>query len=462
MSTSQEWARYLRQRLTTHPEDFALPHYVKEHPSPKQAAALLHPARCLLFGGQAGGGKSSLGMMASLRGAYRPGASLILRRESVNLTQPGALIPRSHEWLADTDAHWRGDEKTWTFPSGFVLKFGHMEHEDDKHNYQSAEYDTIFFEELTEFTESQFRFMFSRQRKRVGSPNPLRTLAATNPGGVGHEWVAGCWGLGDYEGKPREPSWAFLPSALEDNPGIDAQSYEESLSHLTEFVRRQLRHGDWRTRPKGDLFKTERIVLVNPEEVPAGAEWRFWDLASTEETPSKREDASAGARGRVHRVPSVAVAVGPPTPQGPLILYVTDLRHFRHGPGRVIEEMQAAAESDGTGVRIVIEQEPGASGKTNTWNMQTLALPGYSVTGRPASGGKRSRWVPLEAAVEQGRVRFVRAPWNAKALGELSALTTDEKQDAKNGLHDDIADAIAGLYNECITASTPKVWRPGR
>lgn len=447
MSTSQEWAQYLLRLQRTHPERLRVSGYVREQPSPKQAAALLLPHRCVLFGGAAGGGKSSWLLMEAVRYADQPGAALVVRRESVNLTQPGALIPRSHEWFGGTDAHWRGDEKTWTFPSGWQLKFGHMEHEDDKHNYQSAEYDVVCYEELTEFTETQFRYLFSRQRRRKGSTIPLRTCAGTNPGGGGHEWVASCWGLGDYE-TPAEPEWAFLPSFLEDNPGLDHESYRESLSFLPEFERDKLLHGNWKARPKGNLFKVDRIRFCDESEVPTGGgDARFWDLASTEEDPpGQKSDATAGARGTI----------------ADNVLYVRDLQHARKGPGGVQTLIGDTAAGDGTGCRVVIEQEPGSSGVNNTFTYQNLVLPGFAVEGRPASGAKRSRWTPFEAAIEQKRVVFVRAPWNRRALGELGALTTDEKQDAKNNLHDDIVDALAGLYTHLQSAVAPRVWRPGR
>lgn len=445
MSAAEDWSRY----LAAHPEAagklraLTLPHlsrYVSQVPTPKQLAALLLPHRAILWGGAAGGGKSSWLLMGALQYADSHGAALVVRRQSINLTQPGALIPRSHEWLSGTDAHWRGDEKTWIFPSGFRLKFGHMEHELDKHNYQSAEYDTVCFEELTEFTESQFRYVFSRQRRPAGSTRPIRTLAATNPGNVGHDWVARCWGLGDYEGQASERDWAFLPAVLEDNPHVDREDYLRSLAYLPEHERQQLRHGDWKHRPKGNKFKVDRIKFCNPDEVPnLTTRWRIWDLAATEWDPvmatttkQRRPDATAGARGGMAET----------------TLYVEDLRHFRKGPGGVQAELKAAAEADGPAVQIGIEQEPGSSGKTVIENFRTSILSRFAVEAIAATGAKRTRWLPFEAAMEQGRVVFVRGAWNQVALDEMRVLTTDEAQDTKNHLHDDIVDAMAGLYNK--------------
>ena len=78
---------------------------------------------------------------------------------------------------------------SWRFPSGASLSFGYLDTEADKYRYQSAEYQFIGFDELTQFSESQYTYMFSRLRRLKGSSVPLRMRGASNPGGYGHEWV---------------------------------------------------------------------------------------------------------------------------------------------------------------------------------------------------------------------------------------------------------------------------------
>jgi hypothetical protein len=52
----------------------------------------------------------------------------------------------------------------------------------------------------------------------------------------------------------------FIKSTLEDNPALDQEQYERSLSALDPFEAAQLRHGDWDARPPGDwFFETEHI-----------------------------------------------------------------------------------------------------------------------------------------------------------------------------------------------------------
>lgn len=213
-------------------------------------AYLSLPHREALYGGAAGGGKSDALLMGALQYAGAPGyAALLLRRTYADLSLPEALIPRSHEWLAGTDAHWHETTKTWTFPSGATLTFGYLQHKNDKYRYQSSAFQYIGFDELTQFEEEQYRYLFSRLRRLEGFDVPLRMRAATNPGGVGHEWV--------YERFVVDDARPFLPAKLEDNPYIDEDEYVKSLGELDEITLRQLLDGEWITDPRGKPFQRE-------------------------------------------------------------------------------------------------------------------------------------------------------------------------------------------------------------
>ena len=96
----------------------------------------------------------------------RPGyTAIILRRTYRDLALPGALMDRSKEWLSGTDARWNEIQHAWTFPSGAKLQFGYLEAETDKYRYQGAEFQGIFPDELTQFTETQYTYLFSRLRR---------------------------------------------------------------------------------------------------------------------------------------------------------------------------------------------------------------------------------------------------------------------------------------------------------
>jgi hypothetical protein len=135
--------------------------YIPHRPTFKQMAFLILPQIEALYGGQPAGGKSDALLMGALQYADVPGyAALLLRRTYADLSLPGALMDRAHSWLGGTDARWHEQSKTWTFPSGATLNFGYLETENDKYRYRGPEFQFIGFDELTNFTETQYLFLF--------------------------------------------------------------------------------------------------------------------------------------------------------------------------------------------------------------------------------------------------------------------------------------------------------------
>jgi predicted phage terminase large subunit-like protein len=169
-----------------------------------------------------------------------PGYSaLLLRRTMAELKKSGALLDRSMEWFAGTGAKFNASDHRWRFPSGASLQFGFCESERDVFRYQSDEYQYIGVDEATHFTEFQIRYLFSRLRRRKSIPVPLRYRLASNPGNVGHKFIKARYIT------PGTPGKAFVPAFLADNPGIDRESYIQSLAELDPITNAQLLAGDW-------------------------------------------------------------------------------------------------------------------------------------------------------------------------------------------------------------------------
>ena len=397
-------------------------------PTPHQTEFLCLACREALYGGAAGGGKSDALLMGALQFVDMPGYSSILFRRTYNdLALPGALMDRAMEWLGGTSAHWNSMKHIWTFPSGATLTFGNLEYERDKFRYQSAEFQYIGFDELTQFTELQYRYLFSRLRRLENTFIPLRMRSASNPGNIGHDWVKRRFLT---EGAKHDR--AFIPARLEDNPYLDRAKYVESLNQLDPITRKQYLKGDWSARHGGSIFKREWFTIVN--EAPANIKKvRFWDLAATKPKQGRQPDYTVGA------------LVG--EKQG--IYHVCDIRRMQGSPPEVEALIKQTAQLDGYAVHVFMEQEPGSSGVGQIDYYARQVLKGFTFRGVRSTGPKEERAAPVSSAAEAGNIRLVNGTWINAFLDECEAFPI--------GAHDDQVDAVSGAFQELRSKFEPWV-----
>ena len=129
-------------------------------------------ADILLYGGAAGGGKTSLGIGLALTAHKR---SSIYRREGKQLTPIAEEIIR----IMGTRKGYNSHLNRFNLP-GRNIRLGGMQYEHDKKAYQGDDRDLYYFDEINQFLESQFRYVITWNR----SPNPnqrCRVVATTNP-----------------------------------------------------------------------------------------------------------------------------------------------------------------------------------------------------------------------------------------------------------------------------------------
>jgi len=398
--------------------------FIPHQPTPRQHAFLWLPDKEVMYGGAAGGGKSDALLMAGLQHVDQPAfAGLILRRRYADLTKPGALIDRSHQWLGPTQARWSPQTATWHFPSGAQLSFGYIATDRDLDQYQSAEYQYIGVDELTQFTLYQYRFMFSRLRRLEGSDIRLKMRSGTNPGNVGHEWVKERWRLGKrYAAEARPRGRRFVPARLEDNPHLDQDAYDSSLRELGGVLHAQLREGDWDVHNEGIKFNRSWFPIDEERGEPV-TRVRYWDLASTEPAPGKDPDWTCG----------VLLAVDK---EG--VYHVEDVTRDRLTPLGVDRLVKRIAESDGRQVNVFMEQEPGSSGVRTIDHFRRTVLPGWQFRPHKTTGSKEVRANPVSSMAEAGNVHVVRGGWTEAFFDELEAFP--------NGEHDDQVDALSGAF----------------
>lgn len=411
------------------------PLYCPEEPSLTQRVFLRTYALEALFGGAAGGGKSSALLMSALQYVDVPGYSAILfRRTFADLSLPGALMDRFRSWSTQyDDIHWNANSYVATFPSGARISFGYLNNTNDYLRYKGSEFQFIGMDEVTEIRENDYRYLFSRLRRPASGPLsqvPLRMRAASNP--------APNWVRQRFIVEGQQTGRIFVPSMLTDNPGIDADSYRQALSALDPIERRRLEMGDWWSTTLGTLFDRSDFVIIDAHEVPqvtsSARAVRFWDMAATEPNNSNPD-------------PDWTVGTLMMFDQG--IAYVLDVRRIRAKGDKVEQLIAQTAMEDGHAVAIRMEQEPGSSGKALVDQYARYVVPGYDLMGIRASGDKVTRARPFAAACANGNVRLVRGAWITEWLDEFSSFP-----EAAN--HDDQVDSAVGAFTHLTGLGLPQ------
>jgi predicted phage terminase large subunit-like protein len=383
---------------------------------------------------------SSALLMSAMQYVDVPGYSaIIFRRTYADLALPGAIMDRFQSWMAKyDDVRWNGNNYTAVFPSGARLSFGYLNNQQDYLRYKGAEFQFIGMDEVTEIRESDYRYMFSRLRRPATGPLaqvPLRMRSACNP--------APNWVRQRFIVEGTEKGRVFVPSKLTDNPGIDADSYRQALQALDPVERKRLEEGDWWATTLGTMFDRTAVVLLDQTDIPAitstARAVRFWDLAATEPSYSNPN-------------PDWTVGTLMLFDQG--IAYILDVKKARVRGEKVEQLIAQTAYEDGPLVAIRMEQEPGSSGKALVDQYARYVLSGYDFGGIRSTGDKVTRARPFAAAVANGNVRCLRAPWLTDWMDELSSFP--EACD-----HDDQVDSAVGAFTHLTGLGLPQRKRIG-
>lgn len=257
-------------------------------PNSPQERLLKSSVREVGFGGQAGGSKSFTIVLDALYQLPKKNYNAILfRRTYPDLKAADGLVDLSKRIYPSLGGHFNKSDHLWTFPDyhNNTIRFSHMQHEKDA-EMSGPQYPYIAYDELQEFTERQYLFMFSRNR----STNPEITpyiRSTFNPGGIGHFFIKkrfitpfqNCHthkyfkrvNGEDVETGPNDRlaiSRLFISSRLEDNPYLyrDGNSdYERGLSQLDSVDYARLRYGDWNIRRTGRVYHAFSDANIGPD-----------------------------------------------------------------------------------------------------------------------------------------------------------------------------------------------------
>jgi len=264
----------------------------------------------LLFGGEAGPGKTKCLTAEALRQVGHPRyRAIIFRRTNDELEQVRDEAQQMYPAAGGRSTD-RGN--TWHFKSGARIFLRYMQYEHDVFKYQGREFQYVGFDELTHFTEFQYTYMFSRCRS-AAEGLLCYVRASANPGGTGHAWVkrrfiTACPAYKDRRYKKRyfkrvvdqetgqfvevlahskDPmaySRAFMPASRFDNPSIqDVTMYETQIRAMSDpILAESILNGNW------DMFTglyftkfSPQVHIIKPFEIPkwwtkiVGIDWGF-------------------------------------------------------------------------------------------------------------------------------------------------------------------------------------------
>ncbi len=241
--------------------------------SEPQARFFESRVKYICFGGARGGGKSWCTQRKSVGGCLRyPGLRvLILRRRYEDLEN--SVIEPILKLVDRRTAVFSASKRLLEFCNGSYIRFGNMESYDSavSGKYQGQEYDWIFLEEATQFTEQEFRGLAACCRGT--SPFPKRMYLTANPGGIGHQWVKRLFVSREYRENEHPEEYVFIPATVEDNIDLLQYSpdYVNALDLLPEDVRRAHRYGDWDALSGGYFPEFNRSThVVQDFPIPEG------------------------------------------------------------------------------------------------------------------------------------------------------------------------------------------------
>src|SRR3990167_9541962 len=268
------------------------------HPYPKQEEALKRAEYEILYGGARGGGKTDTGLVWLIGESFEPNKplllhpryrALVIRKNAEDLSD---WIDRAYRFFSGFGVDIAYKPAVLRFPSGAVIRCGHLKDDQSYTKYLGQEFPRILLEELTQIPfEKRYLQLIASCRSTIPEIPP-QVFATTNPGGVGHKWVkerfvdpapAGIRFVDKNIGRSR----IFIPATVDDNPTLVKSdpkyiSMLEGLKETDVDLWKAWRLGDWNIFA-GQYFREFRIRLhtCNPFEPKssfvkfAGIDWGY-------------------------------------------------------------------------------------------------------------------------------------------------------------------------------------------
>lgn len=217
----------------------------------------------VLYGGARGGGKTDAGIYWLVKKIPHPHYShtymhplyraLVLRRNSDDLSD---WLDRANRVFSEFGARLiRHPHPRFVFPSGAVIRCGHLKDKDAYTKYQGHEYQRILIEELTQISDEKYYDKVLGSCRSTVPHLPAQIFLTSNPGGKGHAWVRGRFVKAAppntrFTNESTDRPAIYVPARIEDNPVLmtaDPQyvKWLEALKIRDVNLWKAWRQGDW-------------------------------------------------------------------------------------------------------------------------------------------------------------------------------------------------------------------------
>lgn len=240
-------------------------------------------ADIIFMGGSGGSGKSHLLLGLALTRHER---TMIFRKQATELP---SMIDELTTIVGSRDGY-NGTEKLWRVPAHIKkncqIEFGSCPNPGDHEKYRGRPHDLVAFDEITAFSEFEFRFLCGWLRTTRRGQRTRVICTGNPPSRPEGQWVIKVWApwldpdhpnpakpgelryfvmidgqeVERPHGKPFEhkgkiltpKSRTFIPGTVEDNPFLMETGYDQTLEALPEPFRSQMRYGLFQVESSDD------------------------------------------------------------------------------------------------------------------------------------------------------------------------------------------------------------------
>lgn len=264
----------------------------KPHPGKQEDFLAYEEVDEKLYGGGRGGGKTDCGqvwMVEPRYVAHPKYRGLVIRKRATDLTD---WMDRAQRMYAPLGAQFTGNPGKIVFPSGAIIRGGHLQSSDAYTKYQGHEYQRMLLEEASHIpSEDLYERLLGSCRSTIEGLAP-RVALTSNSDGDGRIWIKKRFrikpgGKVQHFHDEKGRLLMYVPSTVDDNPTLLKDvGYLRFLESIKDpDLRKAWRRGDWDAFSVKGAYYAELMAQMRREgrvrKVPHIKGVRvetYWDL----------------------------------------------------------------------------------------------------------------------------------------------------------------------------------------